>query len=205
MHMFTGLIEAVVCIRAVHTREDVRVLDIATPDMPFDLRIGDSVAVHGVCLTVVRIMEDAFVVEVVAQTRSKTTLGQLEAGARVNIERALPIGARLGGHIVQGHVDGVLHVAAVEDGWITLHKPRGAPIIAQGSITLDGCSLTVAALEDAAFSIALIPHTRAHTTLGSLRPGDAVHVEYDMIGKYVAALVDPYVGALTEGRIPWTS
>jgi riboflavin synthase len=203
--MFTGLIEAVVCIRAVYTRDEVRVIHIAKPDPSFDVCIGDSVAVHGVCLTVVRMMEDAFVVEVVAQTMSKTTFGQLEVGACVNVERALPIGARLGGHIVQGHVDGVLHVTAVAHGWITLHKPRGAPIIAQGSITLDGCSLTVAALDDTTFSIALIPHTRAHTTLGSLSPGDAVHVEYDMIGKYVASLMEPYVGALTEGRIPWTS
>jgi riboflavin synthase len=151
--------------------------------------LGDSVAIDGVCLTVVEHDGDQFAFDVVAETLDRTTLGALTAGEPVNVEPALRAGEPLGGHIVQGHVDGVGHVrSASEPVWIDAPDEVLRYCVKKGSITVDGVSLTVAALDDAGFAVALVPHTLAATTLGALEPGVAVNLEVDVLAKYVERL-----------------
>lgn len=199
-NMFTGLIEAVVPIHRIDDQEAKRTLTIEAPNDAWaqSLVIGDSIAVSGACLTVVALdfhtERPMFSVEVVAETLAKTKIGSWTAGTQVNVERALALGDRLGGHWVQGHVDGVVRVEAIEQTpWtVTFCFDSDALLVPQGSITLDGVSLTVAGMTEDRFRVALIPHTLEHTTLGQLCVGDVVHVEYDVIGKYVAQYVAPY-------------
>jgi riboflavin synthase len=150
--------------------------------------VGDSVAIAGVCLTVVETSPLAF--DVVPETTERTTLGALTEGDEVNVEPALRAGEPLGGHIVQGHVDGVGTMRGVTDGLTWFDAPAGVLrySVEKGSITVDGTSLTVAALDDAGFAVALVPHTLEATTLGQLEPGDPVNLEADVIGKYVERL-----------------
>jgi riboflavin synthase len=156
--------------------------------------VGDSIAVDGVCLTVVAGGEATLEFDVVPETLSRSTLGKLEPGAVANVEPALRVGEELGGHLVQGHVDGVGRVREVEpegDGrrmWIEASPDVLRYCVEKGSITVSGVSLTVADLEDGAFAVALVPHTLHETTLGELGPGDDVNVEVDVIGKYVERL-----------------
>lgn len=161
-----------------------------------NLSLGESVAVNGACLTVAAKGRGWFRVRAVRTTLERTLLGALVAGDRVNLERALAVGDRLGGHLVQGHVDGVARVAGTArrgDAWLVdLAVPREVARVSVplGSITVDGVSLTVNAIpRPGIIQVSLIPFTRGHTTLGGLRPGDRVHVEGDLIGKYVRALV----------------
>jgi riboflavin synthase len=151
---------------------------------------GDSVAVAGVCLTVLDGSRLAF--DVVPETLSRTTLGGLKAGDRVNIEPALRVGDPLGGHNVQGHVDGIGHVRGNlgEPMWIDAPVEILRYCIEKGSITVDGVALTIAAIDDAGFAVALIPHTLAETTLGELQPGDPVNLEADVLAKYVERLLE---------------
>jgi len=157
--------------------------------------LGDSVAIGGVCLTVVAIKGDELAFDAVPETLSRTALGGLEAGDEVNVEPALRAGEPLGGHIVQGHVDDVGSVRSVEpegDGkriWIDAVPDLLRYCVQKGSITVDGVSLTVAALDAAGFAVALIPHTLAETTLGALAAGDAVNLEVDVLAKYVERLL----------------
>jgi riboflavin synthase len=152
--------------------------------------IGDSVAIGGVCLTVVEAAEGRLGFDVVSETLERTTLGRLAPGDPVNVEPALRAGEPLGGHIVQGHVDGVATVRWIGDlTWFDLADDLNRYCAEKGSVTIDGCSLTVAALDEAGFAVALIPHTRAVTTLGTLQPGDPVNVEVDVLAKYVERLV----------------
>ncbi len=163
-----------------------------------DLAIGASVACSGACMTVVEKGKDGFAVDVSAESLSKTTLGDWQAGTAVNLERALKMGDELGGHLVSGHVDGIGHVVSLEPAGDSLSLALGvttelAPFIApKGSITLDGVSLTVNQVQDgpdgAVFGINIIPHTRTTTTLGKLVPGAKVNVEIDMLARYVARL-----------------
>ena len=151
--------------------------------------VGDSIAIDGVCLTVVERDDGRFAFDVVAETLGRTTLGELAAGDRVNVEPALRAGEPLGGHIVQGHVDGVGSVRSVgEPVWIDAPAEVLRYCVEKGSITVDGVSLTVAALDDAGFAIALVPHTLAVTTLGDAKPGIAVNLEVDVLAKYVERL-----------------
>ncbi len=151
--------------------------------------IGDSVAIAGVCLTVTGRENGSLAFDVVAETLSRTTLGGLAAGARVNVEPSLRAGDPLGGHIVQGHVDGVGGLRARGDlTWFDAPPETTRYCVEKGSITVDGTSLTVAAVDDAGFAVALIPHTLAATTLGSLEPGDPVNLEVDVLAKYVERL-----------------
>jgi riboflavin synthase len=152
--------------------------------------IGDSVAVDGVCLTVVEHDGDRLAFDVVAETLSRTTLGTLTADDHVNIEPALRAGEPLGGHIVQGHVDGVGRVRSIspQPVWIDAPPEVLRYCVEKGSITVDGVSLTVAALDDAGFAVALVPHTLAATTLGAAKPGIAVNLEVDVLAKYVERL-----------------
>jgi riboflavin synthase len=151
--------------------------------------VGDSVAVDGVCLTVVEHDGDRFAFDVVAETLSSTTIGTLTADDRVNIEPALRVGDPLGGHMVQGHIDGVGRVRSTSQPvWIDAPPEVLRYCVEKGSITVNGVSLTVAALDDTGFAVALVPHTLAATTLGAAKPGDAVNLEVDVLAKYVERL-----------------
>ena len=154
-----------------------------------DAAIGDSVAIAGVCLTVTGRENGTLAFDVVAETLDRTTLGQLAAGSRVNVEPSLRAGDPLGGHIVQGHVDGVGSLRERGDlTWFDAPPEITRYCVDKGSIAVDGTSLTVAAVDDAGFAVALIPHTLEATTLGSLEPGDAVNLEVDVLAKYVERL-----------------
>jgi riboflavin synthase len=151
--------------------------------------VGDSIAVDGVCLTVVEHDGGQFAFDVVAETLSRTNLGTLTADARVNIEPALRAGDPLGGHMVQGHVDGVGRMRSVSQPvWIDAPPDVLRYCVEKGSIAVDGVSLTIAALDDAGFAVALVPHTLAATTLGAAKPGDPVNLEVDVLAKYVERL-----------------
>ena len=198
--MFTGIVSAVGRIdRVVRTTENG---NRTTPGLaltiraPFKgIRNGESIAVNGVCLTVERAVKGRFSVHVVATTEGRTLFGEYAAGRRVNLERALRAADRVGGHIVQGHVDGVAVVQRVErrgDAWVyDLRVPEAVREVSipRGAITVDGVSLTINDLPGKdSVQIALIPFTREHTTLGALGVGDRVHVEGDVLGKYVRQL-----------------
>lgn len=196
--MFTGLVEERGEVVAIEVRDGGARLRLAAPAVTNGLQIGDSVAVNGACLTAVAVSGGAFDVDVVAETLRRTAIGDLVAGGRVNLERAVRAGDRLGGHLVQGHVDGVGTVAAVApdgDGRrLTVHVAGDLLryVVEKGSVTVDGVSLTVAARHPAGFDVALIPHTLAATTLGEARKGTRVNLEVDLVAKYVEALAAPY-------------
>ena len=190
--MFTGIVEEVATVRAIARKGDVVRFDIAARLTLEGSEIGASVAVSGVCLTVVERGPDGLVFEMGPETLARTSLGTLRAGSTVNLERPLRFGGSLGGHLVLGHVDGTGTVEAVSRVESTarvrigFHDRGLAPLlIPQGSVAVDGVSLTVALLDDAAFEVMLIPHTLAVTTLGGLSTGQPVNVETDVIGKYV--------------------
>ncbi len=200
--MFTGIVEEVGTILVVEELPDASRLTIRGPLVTEDAHHGDSIAVSGVCLTVVDLVDGAFTADVMRQTLDLTTLGHRAVGDPVNLERAARVDARIGGHIVQGHVDGVGTVVAVSpsDDWTVVaivpppHLLRY--LVAQGSVTVDGTSLTVASLDDAAgeFTVSLIPTTLAETTLGRLEVGDHVNLEVDVLAKYVERLIAPMGG-----------
>jgi riboflavin synthase len=152
--------------------------------------VGDSIAVDGVCLTVVERDSDRFAFDVVAETLSRTTLASLAADNHVNIEPALRAGEALGGHMVQGHIDGVGHVRNISSQPVWIDAPPDVLryCVEKGSIAVDGVSLTIAALDDSGFAVALVPHTLAATTLGAAKPGDGVNLEVDILAKYVERL-----------------
>jgi riboflavin synthase len=182
--MFTGIVRE---LGRVVVFDGAR-LTVEAPQTAAD--IGDSIAVDGVCLTVVEHDGDRFAFDVVAETLSRTTLGALTADDRVNVEPALRAGEPLGGHIVQGHVDGVGRIRSIspQPVWVDAPPEVLRYCVEKGSITVDGISLTVAALDDAGFAVALVPHTLAATTLGAAKTGDAVNLEVDVLAKYVERL-----------------
>lgn len=188
--MFTGLIEATGTVRALTPVAGGQRLIIDTP-LGGALALGDSVATNGVCLTVVERDATSWSADVSPETLRVTGLGTLIAGALVNLERPLAVGSRLGGHFVQGHVDGLGRIEAIvpEGGFhrvrISFPPPLAPYFIDRGSVAVDGISLTVAALGPSSFDVQIIPHTWANTTLRALRPGATVNLECDMVGKYV--------------------
>ena len=190
--MFTGLIDAVGTIKAIQPRRDYLVLTVASSYETKDMELGESVAVDGACLTVVDLAESVFKVEASAETRSKTILGSYRSGKKVNLERALQAGGRLGGHFVLGHVDtrGTVDVfRRAGDSWtlaIKYDAQFDRLVIDKGSIAVNGVSLTVNEVESGWCTINLIPHTVEHTSLKLLGNGEAVNLEFDMIGKYIA-------------------
>lgn len=190
--MFTGIVEEVGAVRAIKIGPRVATLEIDASVTVDGTDIGGSIAVNGVCLTVVERRPTGFVFEVGPETLSRTALARLVAGDRVNLERPLRFGGALGGHLVLGHVDGVGTVDAVTRVESTARVRVTLPgreleplLIPQGSVAVDGVSLTVAALGDLSFEVMLIPHTLAVTTLGRLEPGQATNIEVDVIGKYL--------------------
>ncbi len=193
--MFTGIVEAMGKVEALRAQPGGARLSIRVPERWPRPEIGASLAVNGACLTLVAWEGPCFLADLSTETLQRTTFGSLRAGDRVNLERPLTLGAMLGGHLVTGHVDGVGTVTAVRsegDGKVLrLRAPAGlAPLLVyKGSIAVDGVSLTVADLAEEEFSVALIPYTLQHTTLGERRPGDAVNLEADLLGKYVARLL----------------
>jgi len=197
--VFTGLIDDVGQIQAVEQTAAGRELRVACGYT--DLVIGESIAVNGACLTVRERGAGWFVTGAVSTTLGRTTIGSWSAGRRVNLERALRLGDRLGGHLVQGHVDGVAEVRDVrldrDARLVDLALPPGLAelTVQHGSVTVDGVSLTVNDLFAGGLQLSLIEHTLRHTTLDSLATGDVVHVEVDMLGKYVQRLLMPYLAA----------
>jgi riboflavin synthase len=196
--LFTGIIEEIGTVRRIeHGAKGAR-LTIQANTVLEDTRIGDSIATNGVCLTVVSMTGDSFSADVMAESLRRSSLGTLQGGSPVNLERAMAANGRFGGHIVSGHIDGTGTIASQkrEDNavWVKIKTP--APllryIVEKGSIAIDGVSLTVAAVTDTDFSVSIIPHTGAQTILLGKKPGDPVNLECDVIGKYVEKLTAPH-------------
>lgn len=193
--MFTGIIEAVGTVDAVEVSGSAARLTISSPDFVGALVNGESVAVDGVCLTVAAIDGSRWEADVMRITREVTTLGAAAAKGRVNLERAVRADSRLGGHIVQGHVDGVATLEARETGpeWddLTFRLPPGLAryVVSKGSIAINGTSLTAAALDGDLLTVSLIPTTLTHTTFGNSRVGDRANIEVDILAKYVEGLL----------------
>ena len=212
--MFTGLVEELGILQSVRHGAASAQLNIAAGKVTQDIRIGDSIAVNGVCLTAVKFSSQGFTADVMAETLAKTNLGNLKPGDRVNLERALRLGDRLGGHLVSGHIDGVGTVAAKETLDIAILITINAPpevlryIIKKGSVAIDGTSLTVVDFKDDSFQVSLIPHTAKETTLGFKKPGDTVNLEGDVIGKYIERLLqtrETYGTATDKNNLAKTS
>ena len=196
--MFTGIVEEVGEVLAVREDAEVVVLTVRGPTVTADAAHGDSIAVNGVCLTVIDpagSAGDTFTVELVPETLKRSSLAAVTSGARVNLERAMVAGGRLGGHIMQGHVDGVATLLRrspaerSDDLVFSLPPDLARYVVEKGSIAVDGVSLTVADVTEDTFAVALIPTTLANTTLGVRQPGDTVNIEVDVIAKYVEKLV----------------
>lgn len=203
--MFTGLVEATATVREREPVEGGAAFTLATP-LAAELEDGESVALDGACLSVTAREEDAFRVEAIRTTLGRTTLEDWEPGRRVNLERALRVGDRLGGHIVQGHVDGVAEIVDVERAGETVFVRFRMPAavarvtVLHGSLAVDGVSLTVNALDDRVAEVAIIPYTWEHTTMDRLAPGARVNLEADLMGKYVERLVRPYRSGTEAGE-----
>lgn len=195
--MFTGLVEEVGTIQRIQKGAKSCVLTVGCRTVLDGTGIGDSIAVSGVCLTVTELGSSYFTADVMSETVSRSSLGQLKAGSKVNLERAMPADGRFGGHIVSGHIDGTGTVAEIvpEDiaVWYTVcAKPEVLRhIVEKGSIAIDGISLTVACVDDQCFKVSVIPHTRRVTALGERGIGDTVNLECDIVGKYVEKLLLP--------------
>jgi riboflavin synthase len=199
--MFTGIVEEIGEVTEVRESADVVVFTVRGRTVTSDARHGDSIAVNGVCLTVVDpdgSTGGTFTVELMPETLKRSSLAAVVPGTKVNLERAVPVNGRLGGHIVQGHVDGVATLLSRSPGERTdelrfsLAPDLARYVVEKGSITVDGVSLTVAGVSADAFTVALIPTTLSHTTLGFRQPGDTVNLEVDVVAKYVERLTAGY-------------
>jgi riboflavin synthase len=204
--MFTGIVEEVGIVQAIERGPDKVQLRVRAAQLAPSLRPGDSVAVHGACLTVVERSDDAFVVELVPETLRRTKLGELKVGDRVNLEPALPATGRLGGHIVQGHIEGLGRVESRKQEGDALLLEVSVPsalaryIVPKGFIALDGVSLTVIDCERDKFTVTVIPYTQQRTTLAQLAPGDLVNVETDVLARYVERLLSERLPGLEQSR-----
>lgn len=195
--MFTGIIEELGTVERVNRGRVSAVIAIRAEHILSDLKIGDSVAVNGVCLTATGLTGHGFTADVMHETLDRSALAGLGPGSPVNLERAMAANGRFGGHIVAGHVDGVGTIAAIEKDdnaiWFTITAPAQVLryVVEKGSIAIDGISLTVARVETDRFAVSVIPHTAAVTLLGQRRTGDRVNLESDLVGKYVERLLRP--------------
>ncbi len=203
--MFTGIVEELGEITAIAPLPNAARLTVHGPVVTSDAKHGDSIAVNGVCLTVVEVAAGTFTVDVVLETLRRSSLDKVQPGDRVNLERAAALGQRLGGHIVQGHVDGTgLLLSRDETGLTRFGIPGRLSryLVEKGSITVDGVSLTVVDCLDEEFSVALIPTTLELTTLGFREPGDVVNLEVDVLAKYVERLATPFIEVADAGGRP---
>ncbi|HVW42983.1 MAG TPA: riboflavin synthase [Amycolatopsis sp.] len=197
--MFTGIVEELGVIADVEHLPGAARLTVRGPVVSSDAKHGDSIAVSGVCLTVVDVRGDAFTVDVVNETLERSRLAKIAVGDRVNLERATAVGDRLGGHIMQGHVDGTgVYRSRDENGLTRFGLPAGLSryVVEKGSIAVDGISLTVTSVTNDEFTVALIPTTLELTTLGRAEPGDLVNLEVDVLAKYVEKLATPHLDRL---------
>lgn len=194
--MFTGLVEETGQIRSVRQSGRSLHLAVGAEATMAGMRIGDSIAVNGVCLTVVQLGSDSFTTDVMPETFEKTNLRGLPIGAAVNLERTMAVGDRFGGHIMQGHVDGMGTIRSIQEDeiawWVTVAAPPEILryIVPKGSIAIDGISLTVADLTAGGFRVSLIPHTRSVTNMKDRRAGDSVNLEVDILAKYVERMIN---------------
>ncbi|MEQ8856391.1 riboflavin synthase [Gimesia sp.] len=205
--MFTGLVEGQGTVQLLEKNGSSIDLTLKIPELILhEAQIGDSVAINGCCLTVVEIAANSLKFQAGAETLAKTNLGLLTVGDVVNLERPLAANGRLGGHFVQGHVDGVGSIKSIDrDGeWITMWfevpEALALQMVPKGSVTVDGISLTIVGCEASSFSIALIPHTLEVTTLGQKQVGSIVNIETDILGKYVSKLVPLTLDGINERR-----
>jgi len=205
--MFTGIVEEVGRVTRIEQRGENRRITIAAENAPKELKSGDSAAVSGVCLTALDIKPGSFCADLAPETWVRTSFSRMREGALVNLELPMKADGRFGGHIVQGHVDGVGTVIALEriadsgNWWLRIELPRDVEkyTVCKGSVCIEGISLTVAKLESGICTIAIIPHTVEMTNLNSLKPGDPVNLEADLIAKYVEKMMtsDPSESTLT--------
>lgn len=202
--MFTGLIEEIGSIESVRPYGGGRRIKVRASKILEDIAVDDSISISGACQTVVSHTTAGFEVEAVEETLSKTTLGGLRAGAPVNLERAMKLGDRMGGHLVQGHIDTTGSVGTIEKQqtgiliWINYPGKFAKWVVPQGSICIDGVSLTVARADNSRLMVSVIPHTWKMTTLANLNPGAAVNLEFDIVGKYIERIAMPHVGGGDE-------
>lgn len=194
--MFTGLIEEIGVVKSIVKSSQSGQITIEAKEVINETKIGDSICTNGVCLTVTKLTDHSFTVDVMPETMRKSNLGKLNIGSKVNLERALKVSDRMGGHIVSGHIDGTGVITQFKEEenatWITVQTPRTLLkyIIDKGSIAIDGTSLTVAMVDDESFKVSIIPHTKEKTILISKKEGDDVNLECDIIGKYVEKLLN---------------
>lgn len=202
--MFTGIIEEVGHVRSMHRGAKSFTLEVEADKVMEGTQVGDSIATNGVCLTVTSLTGKGFTADVMPETVSRTALGELVAGSPVNLERALSLQTRLGGHIVSGHIDGTGRISDRRQDdtalWLTVECDSRLLryIIEKGSVTLQGVSLTVARVDERQFAVSLIPHTQAATTLHQAKVGDRVNIENDIIAKYVEKLLGKGVAEGTD-------
>lgn len=203
--MFTGIVEELGKIRSIQVKSQDATLEIQATDVLSDAKVGDSIAVDGACLTIRFLTSEAFTVDVSAETLRRTTLGERKVGDPVNLERSLRLSDRLGGHLVLGHVDEVATICGWKDEGdaslmqVTISSATKPYIAYKGSVTVDGVSLTVSNLHADAFEVALIPHTKDVTTLGTKRTGAKVNLEVDIVARYLETLLKN-----TEEKREWT-
>lgn len=201
--MFTGIVEEMGTVRRLNQSPNRCELELSASKVLEGTQIGDSIAVNGVCLTVIRLGEEHFTADVMLETLRRSNLGQLKPGSKVNLERAMAANGRFGGHIVAGHIDGTGKILAMQpEGNAVLVTISATPellryVVEKGSIAIDGISLTVAKVSHTDFTVSLIPHTGEETTLLKHRPGEIVNLETDIIGKYVEKLMQPKSNGVT--------
>lgn len=206
--MFTGIIEELGSVRSLSLTGTSGKITIDAKKVLEGTRIGDSIAVNGVCLTVISLQRDGFTADVMAETVRRSNLGDLRRGDRVNLERAMDAGGRFGGHLVSGHIDGTGTIKSCRKEenavWVTVTAGPDILrlIIEKGSVAIDGISLTVAAVSDRDFQVSVIPHTGEETTLLKKKPGDAVNLENDVVGKYVERLLTPWREVRETAAVP---
>jgi len=196
--LFTGIIEEIGTLTNIRKGSSSAQLTIEASTVLEDVHLGDSIAANGVCLTVTSFTSTSYTVDVMHETLNRSSLGSLRIGSKVNLERAMKADGRFGGHIVAGHIDGTGKISNIRKDdnaiWYTIQAPPSIMryIIEKGSITIDGISLTVAAVNSDSFQVSIIPHTASETTLSLRHIGDIVNLENDCIGKYVEKLLQPY-------------